>query len=43
MVESASIENHFHKTPNIYPNILNDQECRLKKINEIKRTNEEKS
>ena len=36
MVESTSIKHNFHKTPNIYPNILNDQQFRLKKINEIK-------
>ena len=36
MVESASIEHNFHKTPNIYPNISNDQQFRLNKINEIK-------
>ena len=31
-----SIEHYFHKTPNIYPNISNEQQFRLKKINEIK-------
>ena len=31
-----SIEHCFHKTPNIYPNISNEQQFRLKKINEIK-------
>ena len=36
MVECTSIENNFHKTPNMYPNISNDQQFRLKKINEIK-------
>ena len=36
MVECASIEHNFHKTPNIYPNISNDQQFRLNKINEIK-------
>ena len=36
MVESASIEHNFHKTPNIYPNISNDQQFRLNKIKEIK-------
>ena len=35
MVECNSIEHNFHKTPNMYPNISNDQEYRLKKINEI--------
>ena len=36
MVESVSIKHNFHKTPNIYPNISNDQQFRLNKINEIK-------
>ena len=36
MVECASIKHNFHKTPNIYPNISNDQQFRLNKINEIK-------
>ena len=36
MIESTSIENNFHKTPNMYPNISKDQQFRLKKINEIK-------
>ena len=36
MVECTSIENNFHKTPNMYPNISNDQQFRLNKINEIK-------
>ena len=36
MVESAFIEHNFHKTPNIFPNIPNDQQFRLNKINEIK-------
>ena len=36
MVESTSIEHNFHKTPNRYPNISNDQQFRLNKINEIK-------
>ena len=31
-----SIEHYFHKTPNIYPNISNEQQFRLNKINEIK-------
>ena len=30
------IKHDFHKTPNIYPNISNDQQFRLNKINEIK-------
>ena len=38
--ECASIGHNFHKTPNMYPhldaNILNDQQFRLNKINEIK-------
>ena len=36
MVECTSIEHNFHKTPNMYPNISNDQQFRLNKINEIK-------
>ena len=36
MVESVSIKHNFHKTPNIYRNISNDQQFRLNKINEIK-------
>ena len=40
MDECNSLENDFIKTPNIYPNmnenISNDQQHRLKKINEIK-------
>ena len=36
MVESASIEHNFNKTPIIYPNIRNDQQFRLNSINEIK-------
>ena len=36
MVESTSIEHNFHETPNRYPNISNDQQFRLNKINEIK-------
>ena len=55
MIECLSIEHNFHKTPNVYPNISNDQQFRLKIINEIKdgfifssrdqikRTNERKS
>ena len=36
MVECTSIENNFHKTQNMYPNVSNDQQFRLKKINEIR-------
>ena len=36
MDECNSIRHNFHKTPNIYPNISNDQQFRLNKINEIK-------
>ena len=36
MVECTLIENNFHKSPNIYPNISDDQQFRLNKINEIK-------
>ena len=36
MVKCTSIEHNFHKTPNMYPNISNDQQFRLNKINEIK-------
>ena len=36
MVECTSIEHNFHKTPNMYPNISNEQQIRLNKINEIK-------
>ena len=36
MVECTSIENNFHKTPNMHPNISKDQQFRLNKINEIK-------
>ena len=28
--------NYFNKTPSIYPNISNEQQIRLNKINEIK-------
>ena len=31
-----SINHDFHKTPNIYANISNDQQFRLNKINEVK-------
>ena len=38
--ECNSIEHKFHKTPNTYPNlnaiILNDQQFRLNKVNEVK-------
>ena len=40
MAEPTTIENNFHETPNVYPNlnanISNDQQFRLNKINEIK-------
>ena len=40
MVECNSIEHDFHETPNMYTNLSantsNDQQFRLKKINEIK-------
>ena len=36
MVESTFIDHNFHKTPNMYPNLSNDQQFRLNKINEIK-------
>ena len=36
MGECNSIKHDFHKTPNIYPNISNEQQFRLNKINEIK-------
>ena len=36
MDDCNSIKHDFHKTPNIYPNISNDQQFRLNKINEIK-------
>ena len=36
MDECISIKHDFHKTPNMYPNISNDQQFRLNKINEIK-------
>ena len=36
MVESTSIDHNFHKTPNMYPNLSNDQQFRLNKVNEIK-------
>ena len=40
MDEYNSIKNDFHKTPNMYPNlntnISNEQQFKLKKINEIK-------
>ena len=36
MGECNSIKHDFHKTQNIYPNISNDQQFRLNKMNEIK-------
>ena len=36
MDERNFIKPDVHKTPNIYPNISNDQQFRLSKINEIK-------
>ena len=36
MVESTFIDHNFRKTPNMYPNLSNDQQFRLNKINEIK-------
>ena len=36
MVKCTSIEHNFHTTPNMYPNISNEQQIRLNKINEIK-------
>ena len=36
MGECNSIKHDFRETPNIYPNISNDQQFRLNKINEIK-------
>ena len=36
MDECNSIKHDFHEKPDIYPNILNDQQFRLNKINEIK-------
>ena len=36
MGECTSIKHDFRETPNIYPNISNDQQFRLNKINEIK-------
>ena len=36
MDEWNSIKHDFHKTPNIYQNISNDQQFKLNKINEIK-------
>ena len=52
MDECNSIKHDFHETPNIYPNISNDQQFRLNKINKIQdyftpkirgTTNEQKS
>ena len=40
LIECTSIELDFYETPNMYPNLSvntsNDQQFRLKKINEIK-------
>ena len=36
MDECISIEHDFHKRQNMYPNISNDQQFRLNKIDEIK-------
>ena len=36
MGECNSIKHGFYKTPNIYPNISNEQQFRLNKINKIK-------
>ena len=36
MVGCNSIMHDFHETPNMYPNISNDQQFRPKKVNEIK-------
>ena len=36
MGECNTIEHYCHKTPNIYPDISNEQQFRLNKINEIK-------
>ena len=36
MGECSSIKHDFRETPDIYPNILNDQQCGLNKVNEIK-------
>ena len=36
MGECTSIKHDFRETPNIYPNVSNDQQFRLNKINEIK-------
>ena len=36
MGECNSVKHDFHKTRNIYPNISNEQQFRLNKINEIK-------
>ena len=36
MGECNSIKHDFHETPKVYPNISNDQQFRLNKINEIK-------
>ena len=36
MGECNSVNHDFHKAPNIYPNISNEEQFRLNKINEIK-------
>ena len=36
MGECNSIKHDFYKRPNIYPNISNEQQFRLNKINKIK-------
>ena len=36
MGEFNSVKHDFREIPNIYPNLSNDQQCRLSKINEIK-------
>ena len=36
MGECNSVKHDFHKAPSIYPNISNEQQFRLNKINEIK-------
>ena len=36
MGECNSVKHDFHKTPNIYPNISNERQFKLNKINKIK-------
>ena len=36
MAERSSTEHDFHETPNIYPNLNDQQQFRLNKTNEIK-------